>query len=375
MKDPRLKNLANVLINHSIDMQKGDNVLVEAFDIPDQLIQTLIQTIAEKGGKPYVWLKQNAVTRQLLLNGSEEQFKAIGVNELELMKQMDAYIGIRGSRNVNEMSDVPKEKMTLYLDHVLKPVHYKERVNNTRWVILRYPTPSFAQQAGMSTEAFEDFFFDVCTMDYARMAKAEEPLKERMEKADRVRITGPETDLRFSIKDIPVRTCAGNHNIPDGEVFTAPVRDSVNGKISYNTPTIYQGTTFNDIVLIFKEGKIVEATADKSVKLNEILDTDEGSRYIGEFAIAFNPYITDPMLDILFDEKMAGSFHFTPGNAYEDADNSNRSNVHWDMVMRQTAAFGGGEIWFDDELIRKDGLFIPEDLQGLNPERLKTGSR
>lgn len=371
MKDPRLQNLADVLINHSVAVENGDNVLVEAFDIPDELVQTLVKTISEKGGNPYVWLKQNAVTRQLLLNGNENQFKLIGANELELMKQMDAYIGIRGSRNVNEMSDVPKEKMNLYLDHVLKPVHYKERVNNTRWVILRYPTPSFAQQAGMSTEAFEDFFFDVCTMDYARMAKAEEPLKARMEKADKVRITGPETDLRFSIKDIPVRTCAGNHNIPDGEVFTAPVRDSVNGKISYNTPTIYQGTTFNDIVLTFKDGKIVEATADKTAKLNEILDTDEGARYIGEFAIAFNPYITDPMLDILFDEKMAGSFHFTPGNAYEDADNTNRSNIHWDMVMRQTAAFGGGEIWFDDELIRKDGQFIPEDLQGLNPERLK----
>lgn len=372
MKDPRLKSLADVLINHSAAVKKGDNVLVEAFDIPDQLVQVLVQTIVANGGNPFVWLKQNAVTRQLLLNASEEQFQIIGANELELMKKMDAYIGIRGSRNVNEMSDVPKEKMDLYLDHVLKPVHYQERVNNTRWVILRYPTPSFAHQAGMSTEAFEDFFFDVCTMDYARMAKAEEPLKARMEKADKVRIVGPDTDLRFSIKDIPVRTCAGNHNIPDGEVFTAPVRDSVNGKISFNTPTIYQGTTFNDIVLTFNEGKIVEATADKTSKLNEILDTDEGARYIGEFAIAFNPYITDPMLDILFDEKMAGSFHFTPGCAYEDADNTNRSNIHWDMVMRQTTAFGGGEIWFDDELIRKDGLFVPEDLHGLNPERLKS---
>jgi len=288
-----------------------------------------------------------------------------------LMKQMDAYIGIRGGMNVNELADVPQEKMRAYQDFFLKPVHFEERVNNTRWVILRYPNESFAQLAHMSTAAFEDFFFDVCTLDYEKMEKALQPLKKRMEKTDRVRLTGPETDLRFSIKDIPVIGCSGSHNIPDGEVFTAPVRDSVNGHIQYNTPTIYQGTPFSDVFLRFENGKVVEAKADKTEKINEILDTDEGARYVGEFALGFNPYITKPMLDILFDEKMAGSFHFTPGKAYEDANNGNRSNIHWDMVMRQTPEFGGGEIRFDDALIRKDGRFVPDDLQGLNPENLK----
>lgn len=371
MHDPRLQKLASVLVNHSTAVQSGENVLIEAFDIPEALVQILVKTVSEKGANPFVWIKKNAVTRDLLLSATSAQFETLGKNELHLMKQMNAYIGIRGSKNVSELSDVPKEKMDLYLENVLKPVHFRERVNNTKWVILRYPTPSFAQQASMSTSAFEDFFFDVCTLDYAQMAVAQQPLKAWMERTDRVQITGPDTDLRFSIKDIPVITCSGGHNIPDGEVFTAPVRNSINGRIAYNTPTIYQGTTFNDIVLTFSDGKIVEASADKADKLNKILDTDDGARFIGEFAIAFNPYIVRPMLDILFDEKMAGSFHFTPGNAYETADNGNRSNIHWDMVMRQTPEFGGGEIRFDGELIRKDGQFIPDDLLALNPENLR----
>jgi len=284
---------------------------------------------------------------------------------------MDAYIGIRGGLNISEMSDVPKEKMQLYEKHVLKPVHFEERVKRTKWSILRYPTPSFAQQAGMSTESFENFFFDVCTADYVKMADAMNPLQDLMEITNKVHINGPNTDLTFSIQEIPTIKCSGTHNIPDGEVFTAPVKNSVEGHINFNIPTIYQGNKFSDIYLRFKKGKIVEAKADKTEKLNEILNTDEGARYVGEFSFGINPYITRPILDILFDEKICGSFHFTPGQAYDEADNGNRSNIHWDMVMIQTREMGGGEIYFDDVLIRKDGIFIPEPLQGLNPENLK----
>lgn len=373
MKDPRIDKLAEVLIHHSTALKPGDNVLIEAFDIPDMLVTSLVNCAVAAGAKPYVWIKQNSIIRALLQSADETQLQLVGEMELSWMRQMDAYIGIRGSHNVNELSDVPAEKMKLYQEKILKPVHFKERVNNTRWVILRYPSSSFAQQAGMSSEAFEDFFFNVCTLDYAAMARAMQPLEEMMNAADKVEIKGPTVDLSFSIKNIPVIGCAGAHNIPDGEVFTAPVRNSVNGHIAYNTPTIYQGTTFNDVRLVFKDGKIAEASADKTEKLNEILDTDEGARYIGEFAIGFNPYVVQPMLDILFDEKIAGSFHFTPGQAYESADNGNRSNIHWDMVMRQTLEQGGGEIYFDGNLIRKDGLFVPDALQALNPEALKRG--
>jgi aminopeptidase len=228
-----------------------------------------------------------------------------------------------------------------------------------------------AQQAGMSTEAFEDFYFDVCTLDYSNMERAMQPLKRRMEAADRVRITGPGTDLSFSIRDIPVIPCSGDRNIPDGECFTAPLRDSVEGQIQFNTVSLYQGKVFENIRLQFREGRIVEATASDTPALNAILDSDEGARFIGEWSLGFNPFIREPMRDTLFDEKIDGSLHLTPGNAYEVADNGNRSEVHWDMVLIQRPEYGGGEITFDGEVIRRDGRFVPEDLHGLNPERLK----
>jgi aminopeptidase len=253
---------------------------------------------------------------------------------------------------------------------MLRPV-LDYRVNKTRWVVLRWPSPSMAQAANMSTEAFEDFYFDVCTMDYRRMARAMVPLEKRMRAADRVHLKGPGTDLTFSIKGIGAKPCNGLRNIPDGEVFSCPVKDSVEGTIQFNTPTLYSGTRFENVRLEFKAGKIVGATGSNTRRLNEILDTDAGSRYIGEFSLGFNPHIQNPMCDILFDEKIAGSLHFTPGQAYEDCDNGNRSAVHWDMVLIQRPEWGGGEVWFDGELLRKDGLFLPSDLRGLNPNRLK----
>jgi aminopeptidase len=230
-----------------------------------------------------------------------------------------------------------------------------------------------AQQAMMSTESFEDFFFRVCTQDYSRMVKGMQTLETLMANADQVHLKGPDTDLRFSIKGIGAVACGGSHNIPDGEVFSCPVKDSVEGEITYNAPTIYQGVSFDRIHLKFEKGKIVHADGSNAERLNEILDSDAGARYIGEFAIGFNPHILEPMRDILFDEKIAGSFHFTPGQAYEEADNGNRSQVHWDMVQIQRPEYGGGEIWFDGELIRKDGLFVKEALKTLNPDYLLNG--
>jgi aminopeptidase len=241
------------------------------------------------------------------------------------------------------------------------------RVKKTKWCVLRWPSPSMAQQAGMSTEAFEKFYFDVCLLDYKALIPAMNNLKKLMDKTDSVHIKGPGTDLRFSIRGINSIISGGNYNIPDGEVFTSPVRDSVEGHISYNAPTIYQGIPFDSIRLEFSKGKIVKAEAgSRTRELNKILDSDEGARYIGEFALGFHPAILEPMRDILFDEKIAGSFHFTPGQAYENADNGNRSQVHWDMVNIQRKDWGGGEIWFDGKLIRKDGVFLVKALEKLN---------
>ena len=368
MHDPRITKLADVLVNHSCRLQAGDKVLIEAFDLPDaQLVSRLVEAAAGKGAIPLVTWKCNAVLRSLYQHGTRESLSLAGEFEQARMQRMDAYIGIRGSENTSEMSDVPGPQMDLYQQCWWKPVHIDVRVPKTRWVVLRYPTASMAQSARMSTEAFEDFYFDVCTADYALMAKRQEPLQARMLAADQVHIQGPGTDLRFSIRNIPVIACNGLRNIPDGEVFTAPVRESVNGTISYNTQSLYQGTVFDGIRFEFREGKIVKAECSNATsRLNEILDSDEGARYLGEWSLGCNNRVRTPMLDTLFDEKIGGSFHLTPGQAYDECDNGNRSRVHWDLVLIQTPEYGGGEIWFDGELLRKDGRFVPGDLQPLN---------
>jgi aminopeptidase len=301
-----------------------------------------------------------------MLKGADDaQYHVISKHLLAEMKDMDAYIAIRGGHNIAETSDVPAEKMKLAMKH-MRPV-LDHRVRRTKWCVLRWPSASMAQQAGMSTEAFEDFYFKVCLLDYKALLPSMNALKKLMDATDRVEITGSGTDLKFSIKNIPAIVCGGTFNIPDGEVFTAPVRDSVEGVVSYNAPTIYQGIPFDGIRLEFSKGKIVKAEAGaKTKQINRILDSDPGARYIGEFALGFHPVIREPMRDILFDEKIAGSFHFTPGQAYEEADNGNRSQVHWDMVNIQRKDYGGGEIRFDGKLIRKDGVFLPKALAKLN---------
>jgi len=369
MFDQRMKKLAEVLVGYSTKVQPGERVLIDAYDIPPEMVTLLIDRVIEAGGLPFVELHQARVIRSLVLQGTDEQMEISGKHALEFMKDVQCYIALRGGLNITEMSDVPDEKIKLY-EHHRKPV-LDYRVSKTKWVVLRWPSASMAQLAGMSTEQFEDFYFDVCTLDYAKMARAEEPLKERMERTDKVHIIGPkDTDLEFSIKGISTIPCVGDRNIPDGECFTAPVKKSVNGVIHFNAGTIYHGKPFDDIRLVFKDGKIIDATGSDTPALNDILDTDEGARYVGEFSLGFNPYITRAMRDILFDEKIRGSIHFTPGMAYDEANNGNKSKIHWDMVMIQTEEFGGGEIWFDDELIRKDGRFVPDYLRGLNPENL-----
>ena len=370
MPDPRIAKLADVLISHSTRIVPGEKVLIESFDAPDEIVSALIERTAQAGGIPFVETRSNRVLRALYANGTEEQMKLSGELDLARMKEMDAYIGVRGSHNALELSDVPADKMALYQKLWWHPVHSGQRVPHTKWVVLRYPSPAFAQAAGMSTEQFTDFYFDVCTLDYAKMEEAQKPLAERMRQADRVRLTGKDTDISFSIKGIGAQICSGGRNIPDGECFTCPTRESVNGVIHYNTATLYQGKPFDDVRLVLKDGKIVEATSTDTEGINRIFDTDAGARYIGEFSLGFNPKILQPMRDTLFDEKIAGSLHFTPGQAYDNVGNGNKSAIHWDMVLIQRPEYGGGEVWFDNELIRKDGLFIPSDLHGLNPENL-----
>lgn len=369
MTDPRYTKLAKLLANYSCSLKKGERILMDMIDVPDEFTVEMIRAVRAAGATPFVEVRHTRVGREQLLGMTEQQ--AADVREIELfrMKKMQAYIAVRGADNMNENADVPGERMKMY-SKIIRPV-LDYRVNKTKWCVLRWPTPSMAQAAGMSTEAFENLYFDVCTMDYPKMGRAMVALEKRMKKADHVHIMGPGTDLKFSIKGIGAKKCEGTRNIPDGEVFSCPTLKSANGVIQFNTPTLYAGTKFDNVRLELKDGKVVNATSNNTKRLNEILDTDAGARYIGEFAIGFNPYILNPMCDILFDEKIAGSLHFTPGQAYEDCGNGNKSAIHWDMVLIQRKEWGGGEIWFDGELIRKDGIFLPKDLRGLNPEKLK----
>jgi aminopeptidase len=369
--DSRLTQLAEGLTGFSTALKKGEKVLIDAFDVPDAMVIALIRAARARGALPYTQVHRARITREMSLGAEEEQFASLSEIELARMKQMNAYIALRGSDNIFEAADVPSSRVQL-VSRLMKPV-IDHRVNKTKWVVLRWPTSAMAQQAGMSTEAFEDFYFRVCTLDYSRMMPGMKALAELMAKTDRVQVTGPGTDLRFSIKGIGAKECGGRYNIPDGEVFSCPVKESVEGVVQYNAPTVYLGSSFDNIRLVFRKGKIVDSSANNTAKLNQILDSDAGARYIGEFAIGFNPHILEPMRDILFDEKIAGSFHFTPGQAYEDCGNGNRSQVHWDMVCIQRPEYGGGEIRFDGKLIRKDGIFVPKALHKLNPEYLLAG--
>ena len=371
MKDIRIEKLAHNLLTYSIDLKENDNILIEVLGedgIP--LAKELMRQAEQMKAKPYFNIVNYELLRIMLENATEEQIKLYGKHDEARMKDMDAYIGIRATSNTSELSKIDSKIMNMYNKYYTVPVHFEERVKRTKWCILRYPNNSMAQMSKMTLEEFEDFYFNVCNLDYSKMSKAMDNLKDLMNKTDKVHIVGPSTDLTFSIKGIPAEKYMGTFNIPDGEVASAPVKESVNGFITYNTETTYNGYTFNNIRFEFENGKIVKATANNTEMINKILDTDDGARYIGEFAFGLNPYVEIPIGDTLFDEKIKGSFHFTPGDALEESDNGNRSSIHWDIVNIQRKEYGGGEIYFDNILIRKDGIFVLPELQALNPENL-----
>lgn len=365
MYDPRIRQLAEVLVTYSTRVRKGDVVLINASGtdcLP--LVKELYALCLARGAKYVEYSFQiPEIDRHFYNTATKSQLAFFPQHKLDFMKQVNVFISISGSPNSMVMAKANQKNMIAW-SKVTRPI-VDWRVKNTRWVITRFPTHGAAQEAKMSLEEYEEYLFAACCIDWEAESRKQDKLKRLMDKADRVRIKASDTDLSFSIKGLNGIKCDGRFNIPDGEVFTAPVRDSVEGHITYNCPTIYQGKEFNDIRLEFKKGRVVKATAPgMDEELNRILNTDEGARYIGEFAIGVNPNIREPMRNILFDEKIFGSIHFTPGQCYDECDNGNRSAVHWDMVKLLN---GDGEIWFDDLLIQKDGLFVHKDLVSLNP--------
>ena len=369
--DPRIHTLAYRLVHHSCRLRAGEKVLINCHGVhPVPLVTAIVREVYKIGAIPFVQMTTNTLERELAMGATEEQQKLLADVDSRLMEQMDAFIGVRGEDNLSELSDVDPAKLSIINKFYTSPVHHEIRVPKTKWVVLRYPTNSMAQSAHTSLEAFEDFYFNVCNLDYEKMDHAMDSLKALMERTDKVRLVAKGTDLTFSIKGIPAVKCAGTCNIPDGEIYTAPVRDSVNGVITYNTPSEEDSFTFENVRLTFRDGKIIDCDGNDKERLEAIFNTDEGARYVGELAIGVNPYITKPMNNILFDEKIAGSIHFTPGNCYDDAPNGNKSAIHWDLVLIMTPEYGGGEIYFDDVLIRKDGRFVLPELECLNPENL-----
>jgi len=371
MIDARITQLAQNLVHYSVAAKAGDKVLIEANGIDTPLITELVKAVYAVGATPFVEIFDSKIQRALLNGMTQSHAEAMAKYASCRMDDMQCYIGIRGGKNSFETSDVTSENIELYSKYYAHPVHHVRRVAKTRWVILRYPNESMAQLAGMSTEKFTNHYFNVCNLDYSKMDKAMDSLIKYFAKTDKVRIKAKDTDLTFSIKGIGAKKCSGHMNIPDGEIYTAPIKNSVNGTIVFNAPSINQGIKFEQVRLTFKDGKVVESSANYHDKLQSMLNIDEGARYIGEFALGVNPYITEPMGDILFDEKIAGSIHLALGSCYDDADNGNESALHWDLVQIHTPEFGGGEIYFDDTLIRKDGMFVVKELMCLNPEKLK----
>lgn len=359
------EKLSETIVHYSLGVKANEKVLIACTVECKPLVLKLIDAITEVGGVPIVKLGDDEIDAYALKHTSDERIQLLANMEEFDVEHFDCFIRIRYTKNVYETKDVPVEvtrklgKAKEHADDI--------RINERRWVLLNYPSMVDAYKAGMPTKEFFDYAVDVMNVNYKEMYDAILPLKKLMEETDMVRIVGPNTDISFSIKGIPAIPCCGNCNIPDGEIYTAPVKDSVNGTITYNTPCPYQGNIYTNVSLTFKDGKIINATSDQDdEKLNEIFDTDEGSRYVGEFALGVNPKVLHPMGDILYDEKILGSIHFTPGRAYKDAFNGNISSVHWDMVLVQRAEYGGGEIYFDGKLIRKDGKFTLPELEPLN---------
>lgn len=372
--DERITRLAENLIKNSVKLKKGEQIYIEAIGLSTMpLVQELVKAATKAGGVPFYYFNEQALQKAFIENASVAQMKAQAEIHKQLMSNSQAYIGVRGNDDLFKMSAVDPEKMNNYQKYYWNPVHSEIRVPQTKWCVLRYPNAAFAAMSKMALEDFEDFYFDACLVDYVKMGQAMKPLKKLMDKTKKVRIVAPGTEVEFSIAGIKSIICDGQMNIPDGEVYTAPVKDSINGVIQFNTDTTYMGTVFSNIRLVFKDGKIIEGhSMINDDKFQKILNIDEGSRYMGEFALGVNPFVTQPMLDILFDEKISGSFHMAIGNSYEDeTNNGNKSAIHWDLVQMQDAEHGGGEIFFDEVLVRKNGRFVLPELIGLNPEKLK----
>ena len=358
--DPRIREHAKIISMHSTAISKGDNVVIDANPVADDLVTALCEICAEIGANPLV-IRGRTGTRFLraYLNSSKGEFQ-MPTHEMALFEKMDVYIVIRGGGNASEMSDVDQKKMNDY-DLVKKPIR-DERLSK-RWCLTQFPTPENAQMASMSTEEYENFVWDAIIRDWNVQKNHQQKLLELLEDGDEIHIvSGDTTDITMNIGGMVPINDYGNHNLPGGEVFTAPIVESVRGEGVFDIPLNYKGKEIEDVYLKFEDGVVTDYDAGKNREVvGEILSADQGAKSVGELGIGMNRGIDRFTNNILFDEKMGDTVHIAVGMAYSDTvgegKRKNESSVHVDMITDMSK---DSYIELDGELIQVDGCFVFE---------------
>lgn len=339
----KLRNLAGVIVNYSLGLKKGENLVLKGHGFDTYpLVKEIYREAVKVGAHVDVRFGTNELGRIFMEEASDEQMKHLTSLDKQVAKSYDAMVQIVGYENRYELTDVDGDKLAARAV-AMKPLG--DILQETRWCLLYYPNAASAAVAQRSTEEWEDFVLDSCLLDWKKVEKLEERFIELLKKVSLVRVVGEETDLSVRIKGQKWRACCGRRNLPDGEVFTGPVRDDVNGVIRYNTPSHYSGHDFGWVKLWLEKGKVVKEESDNLAGLQEILATDKGARFFGEFAFGLNKNIKKPTKMILFDEKMEKSLHMALGKCYKECPNGNDSAIHWDLIFRFKEA--KAKIYFD----------------------------
>lgn len=354
MVDPRIKKLAGILVNYSIKMKKGDVIEVSCGPAAAPLALEVYKLILENEALPMLNVGLPGAAYQYYKLATDDMLKTFPKIRMYEAEHTAGSISIGTDYNTKEFTNIDSKKIALRRK-VIKPIQDKE-MEKDNWVICEYPTDALAQDAEMSLEEFEDFVYSATNVDYEKMDKDQDHLKKLFDKGKTVRIVAKDTDLTFSIDGRDAIKCAGNRNIPDGEIFMAPVDDSANGHIAYSFPAIRGGKEVDGIRLEFKDGEVVRASATKNEDfLLEMIKTDEGAKRLGEFGIGLNFGIKKFIKQILFDEKIGGTVHLALGMAYKEGGGKNDSAIHWDMICDLR---NGGELYLDGKLVQKNGKFL-----------------
>jgi len=355
MTDPRTTRLADILVNHSLRVKRGDRVMIAASsELAKPLVIEAYRKVLEAGGHPQTRIAFEELSGILFNEASKSQLTHFPETKLYEAENMDCFINIRAAANKRALSNVDPKRMAMR-GKAMKPIS-EIIVNRKRWVLCNFPTNSLAQEADMSLAEYEAFLYGATNINWDGVQKRGKSLKRLLDRGRRITIVGKETEITIGIEGRKGVPCFGERNMPDGEVYVSPLEESAEGHIYFETPAIYQGSEVAGIRLTFKGGKVVEASAEKNESfLIDMLNTDRGARYLGEVGIGINYGIKSFSKDILFDEKIGGTVHLALGRSYEKAGGKNDSAIHWDIIKDLRK---GGELYIDRKLIQKNGKFL-----------------